>query len=90
MSTHIIKGTVVLLIIMLITLLMAVPVLAAELRSGETIIIASGEEIDDDVYITGNNITVNGTINGDLIVAGGTITINSTSGKRAISSSLRW
>jgi len=82
MSIHIFKGLAVLLIVMLVTVFAAVPVLAAELRyelrQGDTLTIAKGEVIDEDLYIAGSNIIVDGTINGDLIAAGRTITVNGT------------
>lgn len=78
MSKHIFQGLAALLIAILATVLVAVPVLAAEVRSGENVTIASGEVVDEDLYIAGNHITVDGTINGDLWAVGGTITINGT------------
>lgn len=78
MSKHIFKGMAALLVAMLVTVLAAVPVLAADIRSGDTVTVASGEVIDEDLYIAGNIIIVDGTINGDLLAAGGTITINGT------------
>jgi hypothetical protein len=59
-------------------LVFASPVLAAELRSADTATVASGEVIDDDLYIGGNNIVIDGTVNGDVWAAGRTITINGT------------
>jgi cytoskeletal protein CcmA (bactofilin family) len=64
------------LLVVLVVLLTATPVLAAEVRSGDTLTVASGEVIDDDLYITGGEITVDGTINGDLVAFGGAITVN--------------
>jgi len=40
------------------------------------VIIPSHQVIDDDVYISGGTVTVDGTINGDLAAMGGFITIN--------------
>ena len=78
MSKHIFKGIVIVLIAMVVTVFAAVPILAAELCSGDTVTIASEEVVDEDLYITGGNIIVDGTINGDLIVMGGTIAVNGT------------
>jgi cytoskeletal protein CcmA (bactofilin family) len=64
--------------VLILMILTTVPVLAADVRSGGTINIAADEVIDEDVYIAGSNITINGTINGDLVAAGGTITVNGT------------
>ena len=64
--------------VMLLMILAAIPVSAAETRTGRDITIESGRVIDDDLYIAGASITINGTINGDLIVAAGMVTINGT------------
>lgn len=50
--------------------------LAAEFKSSNNVEIASGEVINDDLYISGGTVVVNGKVNGDLIVSGGTVTIN--------------
>ena len=76
MVRYIVKGLAALLVAMLIIVFAAVPVLAADLRGGETVIIASGEVIDDDLYIAGTNIVIDGTVNGDIFGGGTTITIN--------------
>ncbi len=52
--------------------------LAADFRGGDTITIAQNEVIDDNLIITGQNVIVDGTINGDLVVGGGKIVINGT------------
>jgi len=61
---------------MLVMVFTAVPVLAADLRSGDTVTIASGEVIDDDLYIAAANTIIDGTVNGDIFGVGTTITIN--------------
>jgi len=76
MSKHIFKVLAALVVVMLVTVFAAVPVLAADLRGGETITVASGEVIDDDLYIAGTNIVIDGTVNGDIFGVGTTITIN--------------
>ena len=76
MSKHVFKGGAVLLLAVLVTVLAAVPALAADARSGETVTIASGEVIDDDLYIAGNSIIIDGIVDGDLWAVGGTITVN--------------
>lgn len=76
MSKHVFRELAALLLAVLATVLVAVPALAAEVRSGGDVTIASGEVIDGDLYLAGNHITVDGTINGELWAAGGTITIN--------------
>jgi len=54
----------------------AVPVLAFDARSGATVTVASGEVVDDDLYVAANSIIIDGTINGDLWAAGNSITVN--------------
>jgi len=76
MLKYILKGLATLLVVILVTGFTAVPVLAADLRSGETVTVASGEVIDDDLYIAGTNIVIDGTVNGDIFGFGTTITIN--------------
>lgn len=49
---------------------------AGEFRGGDTVTIAAGETINDDLYITGNIIDVQGTVNGDLIATGAQIIVN--------------
>src|SRR5215207_5632188 len=48
---------------------------AAEVRQGNTIVVASGETINDDLYAFGGTLDVQGTVNGDVIFFGGTSTI---------------
>jgi len=54
------------------------PVYAFEGRDGDTVVIATDEVINDDLYVGANNFTLNGTVKGDLIVGGSVITINGT------------
>ncbi len=62
----------------ILTLTIAAPAQAFDGRSGETVVIKADEVINDDVYVSASNFTLNGTIKGDLIVAGSVITINGT------------
>jgi cytoskeletal protein CcmA (bactofilin family) len=39
-------------------------------------VIPEGEVIDDDVLIAGNNVVINGTVNGDVFAFGSTVTLN--------------
>ncbi len=52
--------------------------MAAEFRSGEKITIAAEETIDDDLYVFGQEIVIDGTVNGDVIGWGQQITVNGT------------
>ncbi|MEX5256806.1 polymer-forming cytoskeletal protein [Kocuria arenosa] len=51
---------------------------AVEVRDGENVVVAADEVVDDDLYVTGGSVVVDGTVRGDLLVAGGTVTINGT------------
>ena len=52
--------------------------LAADLRQGRDVTVASGQTINDDLYAAGGTISVDGNVNGSVIVAGGTVTITGT------------
>ena len=49
---------------------------AADFRGGETVIIEAGEVIDDDLFVSGGRIEVNGTVKGDLFASGSEVTVN--------------
>ncbi|TMC74657.1 MAG: hypothetical protein E6J13_01255 [Chloroflexi bacterium] len=51
------------------------PAAAADIRQGD-VTIGTTETIDDDLYVFGTNIAINGTIKGDLVAAGSNITID--------------
>ncbi len=76
MSKHIFTGLATILIITLLMMFAVVPVLAFDARSGQTVTVASGEVVDDDLYASAYTVIVDGTINGDLWAAGRTITVN--------------
>lgn len=65
-------------LLMLLLMTFATPAYAFEGREGDTIVIATDEVIDDDLYVGANNFTLNGTVTGDLVVGGSIITINGT------------
>jgi len=46
------------------------------LRTGDMIIIGGDEVIDEDIFLTGNEIIINGKINGDLYAAARVIAVN--------------
>jgi hypothetical protein len=68
------RWLVVLGLVALASMLLAAPVLAADIRTKEVIVI--DEDVDDDLYLFASSITVNATVHGDLIAAGGDITVN--------------
>ena len=64
------------LLALVFILLTAQPASAILPISSDSVNIPTARTIDDDVYIGGGTVTINGTINGDLIAAGGNITVN--------------
>jgi len=65
-------------LIAILTLAFATPAQAFDGRSGDNVEIKANEVIEDDVYVTANEFTLEGTIKGDLVVFGSTIIINGT------------
>jgi cytoskeletal protein CcmA (bactofilin family) len=49
---------------------------AADFRGGETVVISADEVIDDDLFVTGQRVEVNGTVKGDLFATGRDVFIN--------------
>ena len=60
----------------LLVMAFTAPVAAADPRTGDTVVIASGDVVNDDLYIAANVITINGIVNGDVLCVGATININ--------------
>ena len=52
------------------------PSLAVELRTGREVIVQQGEVVDDDLYLFGETITINGTVMGDVLANGRQVTLN--------------
>jgi len=76
MSKHVLSGLAVILTFTIMMMLTAVPVLAFDARSGDTVTIASREVVDDDLYVGAATVVIDGMVNGDLWAAGYTITVN--------------
>src|SRR4051794_32755734 len=55
---------------------LAVPALAFDGQTGEDIVIAAGQTVDDDLYLAGRTITIDGTVRGDVVAATQILTIN--------------
>ncbi len=66
------------LLLAVFSLGMVLPAQAFEVRSDDRITIAASEVVEDDLYLAGEVIVVDGTVKGDLIAAGQTIIINGT------------
>lgn len=49
---------------------------AAEQRSGDTVVVGPGETVNDDLYVFGQTVEVQGRVNGDVIAFGNTVTIS--------------
>lgn len=49
---------------------------AAEFAGGDIYILPRGEVVSDDLYVSGEEVTIDGTVEGDLIAAGGYIEVN--------------
>jgi len=70
----ILVGAVALLLLINLTL----PVFAGENRTGAQVTVGPTEVLPDDLYATGDIITIDGTIKGDLIAFGSEIRVNGT------------
>jgi cytoskeletal protein CcmA (bactofilin family) len=76
MSRYIYKGLAIIIVVTLLMIFTTMPVWAFDARSGMSITVASEEVVEDDLYVAGEAIIIDGTINGDLWAAGNTITVN--------------
>jgi cytoskeletal protein CcmA (bactofilin family) len=76
MLKHVFRGLAVILTFVIMMMLTAVPVLAFDARSEETVTVGSEEVVDDDLYVGASTIIIDGMVNGELWAAGYTITVN--------------
>ena len=67
-----------LLIAFIVALIGAPAAFAADFRTDTSISIGEDEVINDDLYLFGTTITVNGIVNGDVFAAGNSLTVNGT------------
>lgn len=51
---------------------------AAQTRAGDDVVIGATEVVDENLYVTGRTITIDGTVNGDVVAAASRLTINGT------------
>lgn len=65
-------------LVLLVVLFLVSPLWAMESQSGDQITIAQNEIIDDDLYVFGTAVMIDGTVRGDVIGAGRQITVNGT------------
>jgi cytoskeletal protein CcmA (bactofilin family) len=54
----------------------AAPAQAADIRSGERVVIDAATVIDDDLYVTAREIVIDGTVKGDVYAFGNIVTMN--------------
>jgi len=55
--------------------LLVAPVHGVEFRTGENVSVGKAEVVDDDLYLTGDTMTVSGRVTGDVVAAGRVLTI---------------
>ncbi len=67
-----------LIVAFLLTLVGAPAAFAADFRTDTSISIGEDEVIDDDLYLIGTTVTINGTVNGDVFAAGNSLSVNGT------------
>lgn len=65
-------------LVTLFSLTFATPALAFDGRAGDKIVIEADEVVNDDLYVTAEEFTLDGTVKGDLVVFGSYIYINGT------------
>ena len=66
------------LLLTLLTLSIALPARAFDGRTGDSIIVAAGETVEDDLYAAAETVIIDGVVKGDLIVGAQTVIINGT------------
>ncbi|MBN1691064.1 MAG: hypothetical protein JW901_08585 [Dehalococcoidia bacterium] len=62
--------------VLIITILLTMPAAAADVRQGQTLVIPAEEVVNDDLYLFGSGITIDGIVNGDVIAFADHININ--------------
>lgn len=69
----------ILFLVLLLLAFFSTPAAAMTFKGGENVVTISAEKvIDDDLYIGGGTVNIDGTVNGDVIAAGGTVSVNGT------------
>jgi cytoskeletal protein CcmA (bactofilin family) len=67
------------ILVTVLALAVASPARAAEVITGEPdAILPAGQVVDDDLFIAGQNVRVEGTVNGDVFAAGNTVEVTGT------------
>lgn len=65
-------------LIALLSMTFVTPALAFDGRGGDEVIVEANEVVEDDLYVSAERFTLDGTVKGDVIAAGQTIIINGT------------
>ena len=63
-------------LVILLSLVLGGAAVAAEFGTGDVYRLASGERVNDDLYVSAGEIFIDGTVDGDLYAAGGYIEVN--------------
>jgi cytoskeletal protein CcmA (bactofilin family) len=61
--------------LLVVALLVPATALAIEIREGDSVSVARGEIVSDDLYAFGNSVTIDGTVDGDVIAFGQIVVI---------------
>jgi len=61
--------------LVVVALVVPTTALAIDIREGDTVTVARGEMVSDDLYAFGNTITIDGTVDGDVIAFGQIVVI---------------
>jgi carbonic anhydrase/acetyltransferase-like protein (isoleucine patch superfamily) len=69
---------VILVIAVLLTLMTATATVSADTRAGEKVIVSADEVVPDDLYVTGQDIVIDGTVQGDVLGFARSVTVNGT------------
>ncbi len=68
-------GAVVFATVALLLAVTAVPVLAFDMRSSDSVNVGGGEVVNEDLYLAGRTVSSNAAVNADVFAAGQTVTI---------------
>jgi cytoskeletal protein CcmA (bactofilin family) len=66
------------LLVVLTGVALAQGVLTDKLRTGDTVVIAAGETVSNDLYAAAGTVQVDGTVDGDLVATGGLVDVTGT------------
>jgi hypothetical protein len=65
-------------VVLLLLGMLAAPIRAADTRGGEQVVIGRDEVINDDLYVAGSTVTIDGIVKGDVVAMASQITVNGT------------